>query len=60
MVQRSEIEKQLYDAVKHTIRPTEQDLAAVVRGEQVPLIAPPTQQWDISFYSDDPDRDEWM
>lgn len=60
MVQRSEIEMQLYEAVKHTIRPTEQDLEAVMRGEQVPLIAPPSQQWDISFYSDDPDRNDGM
>ncbi|MBD8056431.1 hypothetical protein ICV35_22525 [Rhodococcus ruber] len=60
MVQRSEVEKQLYGAVKHTIRPSENDLDAVVRGEPVALIAPPTQQWDISFRSADPDRDEWM
>ncbi|MEF9411332.1 hypothetical protein AB0P13_23165 [Rhodococcus pyridinivorans] len=49
MVQRSEVEKQLYEAVKHTIRPSESDLEAVLHGEPVPLSRPASGSFDLAF-----------
>jgi len=49
MVQRSEVEKQLYGAVKHTIRPSESDLDAVLNGEPVPLTRPASGSFDVAF-----------
>lgn len=49
MVERSHVEKQLYDAIKHTIRPSEDDLEAIVTGEQVPLSRRQPRPVDITF-----------
>lgn len=40
MVERSHVEKQLYDAIKHGIRPSESELEAIVGGESVPGRSP--------------------
>ncbi len=36
MAERSHVEKQLYDAIKQGIRPSESELEAIVGGESVP------------------------
>ncbi|ETT24081.1 hypothetical protein RAJCM14343_0456 [Rhodococcus aetherivorans] len=50
MVQRSEVEKQLYDATKHLHRPSEGDLDAIVNGE-CPT-RPVRDRIDVGFATD--------
>lgn len=56
MVERSHVEKQLYDAIKHGIRPSESELEAIVGGESVPRSQSPAV--DFGF-PDDAERDEF-
>lgn len=54
MVERSHVEKQLYDAIKDGIRPSESELEAIVRGESVSR----SQSSAVDFvFSDDAERD---
>ncbi|MFX1760199.1 hypothetical protein [Rhodococcus sp. As11] len=56
MVERSHIEKQLYDAIKHGIRPNESELEAIVGDESV--LRSPSPAVDFVF-PDDAERDEF-
>ncbi|WP_175428186.1 hypothetical protein [Rhodococcus pyridinivorans] len=54
MTERSEADKQLYDAIKHGIRPSESELEAIVSGESVSR----SQSSAVDFvFSDDAERD---
>ena len=54
MVERSHVEKQLYDAIKHGIRPCESELEAIVSGESVSR----SQSSAVDFvFPDDAERD---
>lgn len=54
MAERSHVEKQLYDAIKQGIRPSESELEAIVGGESVPR----SQSSAVDFvFSDDAERD---
>ncbi|UTM39722.1 hypothetical protein MX572_23695 (plasmid) [Rhodococcus pyridinivorans] len=56
MVERSHLEKQLYDAIKHGIRPSESELDAIVSGESVSR----SQSSAVDFvFLDDAERDEF-
>lgn len=53
-VERSRVEKQLYDAIKHDIRPSESELKAIVSGES----ASRSQPSAVDFvFPDDAERD---
>jgi len=56
MVDRSHVEKQLYDAIKHGIRPSESELEAIVGGESVPRSQSPAVDF---VFPDDAERDEF-
>ncbi|MBF4478272.1 hypothetical protein IRZ34_10910 [Rhodococcus rhodochrous] len=50
----SQVEKQLYDAIKHGIRPSESELEAIVGGESVSR----SQSSVVDFvFPDDAERD---
>ena len=54
MVERSHVEKQLYDAIKDGIRPSESELEAIVSGESVSR----SQSSAVDFvFPDDAERD---
>lgn len=54
MVERSRVERQLYDTIKHGIRPNESEFEAMVADESVPRSQPPA----IDFvFPDDAERD---
>lgn len=56
MVRRSNIEKQLYDAIKDGIRPSVSELEAIVGGESVSR----SQSRAVDFvFPDDAERDEF-
>jgi len=56
MVKRSRVERQLYDTIKHGIRPSESELEAIVGGESVPR----SQSSAVDFvFPDDAERDEF-
>ncbi|MCT7293969.1 MULTISPECIES: hypothetical protein [Rhodococcus] len=54
MVERSHVEKQLYDAIKHDIRPSESELKAIVSGESVSRSQPSAVDF---VFPDDAERD---
>ncbi len=56
VVERSHIERQLYDAVKDGIRPSESELDAIVGGESVPRSQSPAVDF---VFPDDAERDEF-
>jgi len=54
MVDRSQVEKQLYDAIKHGIRPSESELEAIMSGESVSRSQSPAVDF---VFPDDAERD---
>lgn len=54
MTEPSHVEKQLYDAIKHSIRPSESDLEAIVNGGNAPRSQSPVVDF---VFPDNAERD---